>query len=77
MPGKVEDSDGRLPASYANFYIGNDAVLVPVFWDKNDAAALSTLSGVFPQQKNRRDKLQRTCIWFRGDPLRDPTATDA
>jgi agmatine deiminase len=51
MPGKVEDPEGRLPASYANFYIANNAVLVPVFGDRNDAAALSTLSEVFPQRK--------------------------
>ena len=51
MPGKVEDSEGRLPASYANFYVGNNAVLVPVFGDKSDTLALSTLSEVFPQRK--------------------------
>jgi agmatine deiminase len=48
MPDKILDEDGkRLPASYANFYIGNDAVLLPIFGGKNDDAALSTLSEIF------------------------------
>lgn len=52
MPGKVEGDDGRLPASYANFYIGNSAVLVPVFGDsRRDSAALETLSGHFRGRK--------------------------
>lgn len=38
----------RLPASYANFYIGNDAVLVPVFGDKNDSRALQIIREAFP-----------------------------
>ena len=38
----------RLPASYANFYIANGCVLVPVFNDPNDRIALNTLSGLFP-----------------------------
>ncbi len=37
----------RLPASYANFYIANAAVLVPVFNDPNDGAALGILSELF------------------------------
>jgi agmatine deiminase len=41
----------RLPASYANFYIGNTVVLVPTFDDPNDEVALSTLSDVFPTRK--------------------------
>lgn len=38
----------RLPASYANFYIGNAAVLVPTFNDPNDRIALSILADLFP-----------------------------
>jgi agmatine deiminase len=48
MPREVDGGDGRLPASYANFYVGNSAVLVPVFGDaRRDIAALETLSGFF------------------------------
>ena len=38
----------RLPASYANFYIANDRVLVPTFNDPNDRRALTTLAECFP-----------------------------
>jgi agmatine deiminase len=52
MPRKVVDEEGkRLPASYANFYMGNRVVLVPVFGGRNDEDALSTLSKVFPDRK--------------------------
>jgi agmatine deiminase len=37
----------RLPASYANFYIANGVVLVPVFNDPNDRIALNTLAQLF------------------------------
>jgi agmatine deiminase len=48
MPGKVESSGERLPASYANFYVGNASVLVPIFGHNNDDAALAKLAEVFP-----------------------------
>jgi len=52
MPREVEGDGGRLPASYANFYIGNSAVLVPVFGDaRRDGAALETFSDLFPGRK--------------------------
>jgi agmatine deiminase len=52
MPRDVAADDGRLPASYANFYVGNSAVLVPVFGDaRRDAAALETLSEFFRGRK--------------------------
>jgi agmatine deiminase len=38
----------RLPASYANFYIANDRVLVPTFNDANDRRALGLLAELFP-----------------------------
>jgi agmatine deiminase len=47
MPGPVSFQGRRLPASYANFYIANGLVLVPVFNDKNDRVALNILSEVF------------------------------
>jgi len=47
MPESVYFAGQRLPASYANFYIANRLVLVPTFGDKNDAAALRALEGLF------------------------------
>jgi len=41
----------RLPASYANFYISNYAVLVPTFNDPNDIIALGILSEYFSDRK--------------------------
>lgn len=51
MPGHVGDKNSRLPASYTNFYIGNDKVLVPVFNHKNDKKALDILQKLFPDRK--------------------------
>ncbi len=47
MPGPVVFEKRRLPASYANFYIANGLVLVPVFNDPNDRIALNTLAELF------------------------------
>lgn len=41
----------RLPASYANFYIANNVVLLPVFGHANDTRALATLQTVFPDRR--------------------------
>ena len=51
MPRLVKGREGRLPASYANFYIGNQTVVVPVFNDKNDQKALDMLQQFFPGRK--------------------------
>jgi agmatine deiminase len=51
MPAAVFYEDQRLPASYANFYIANGVVLVPVFDDPNDAVALRTLQELFPRRR--------------------------
>ena len=51
MPRAVIFSGQRLPASYANFYIANDLVLVPTFHDPNDRIALNTLAEVFPDRE--------------------------
>ncbi|MBI1739905.1 MAG: agmatine deiminase family protein [Acidobacteriales bacterium] len=48
MPRPVVFEGRRLPASYANFYIANGVVLVPVFNDPNDRIALNTLAELFP-----------------------------
>jgi len=51
MPSPVIYEDCRLPASYANFYIGNEVVVVPVFDDANDAKALEIIQGCFPDRR--------------------------
>ena len=47
MPAPLYFAGNRLPASYANFYIANAAVLVPTFNDPNDRVALGTLGELF------------------------------
>ncbi len=47
MPAPLSYDGERLPASYANFYIGNAAVIVPTFNDPNDRVALGTLGELF------------------------------
>ncbi len=51
MPDAVIHEDQRLPASYANFYISNAAVVVPTYRCKNDDKALEILQGCFPERK--------------------------
>ena len=48
MPKRIEREHLILPASYANFYIGNEKVLVPTFNDPADRVALGTLADLFP-----------------------------
>lgn len=47
MPTPLYYDGFRLPASYANFYISNAAVIVPTFNDPNDRVALGILSELF------------------------------
>ena len=56
----VESIDSTLPrkegdrqaASYANFYIANGAVILPLFGDEiHDKAAIATLSRIFPDRE--------------------------
>ncbi len=49
LPAPVVFDGQRLPASYANFYIANQLVLVPTFNDANDRRALNTLAELFPR----------------------------
>jgi agmatine deiminase len=51
MPHFISDEEQQLPASYTNFYIGNQKVLVPIFDHKNDAKALTILQELFPLRK--------------------------
>ncbi|MBI5394760.1 MAG: agmatine deiminase family protein [Verrucomicrobia bacterium] len=51
MPGVITGRGQRLPASYANFYIANRVVLVPVFSHPNDRRALAILRRCFPSRR--------------------------
>jgi agmatine deiminase len=51
MPDPVVYDDQRLPASYANFYIGNAAVVVPTFRCDKDEKALEILQSCFTDRK--------------------------
>ena len=51
MPGPIINQGQRLPASYANFYICNNSVLVPTYNDPNDQKALSILADLFENRK--------------------------
>jgi agmatine deiminase len=51
MPAPLYFDGVRLPASYANFYIANQTVLVPTFNDPNDRIALNVLAECFPDRK--------------------------
>ncbi|HNY01725.1 MAG TPA: agmatine deiminase family protein [Bacteroidales bacterium] len=51
MPSPVIYEDQRLPASYANFYISNDAVIVPTFRCREDDKAMRVLEECFPGRR--------------------------
>lgn len=51
MPKKIEFEGLTLPASYANFLILNQCVLVPTFNDSNDRIALNILADCFPDRE--------------------------
>jgi agmatine deiminase len=51
MPAPLYFDGVRLPASYANFYVANQMVLVPTFNDPNDRIALNVLAECFPGRK--------------------------
>lgn len=52
MPGRVEQNGKRLPASYANFYIANNVVILPTFRQPlADQRAQATLQELFPTRK--------------------------
>ncbi len=51
MPDAVVYEDQRLPASYANFYIGNEYVVVPTFRCGKDERALEIIQTCFPTRK--------------------------
>ena len=51
MPRPLYFDGQRLPASYANFYVANQIVLVPTFNDPNDRRALHILAELFPTRE--------------------------
>ncbi len=51
MPGRLDGPGGRLPATYANFFIGTGAVLVPAYDDPNDTVAAALLKRFFPERR--------------------------
>jgi agmatine deiminase len=51
MPPRIEREGRRLPASYANFYVANKVVLLPVFGVPADRKAASVLKKCFPGRK--------------------------
>ena len=51
MPRPLEHEGQRLPASYANFYIANDVVLLPTYDPDRDDTARATLQDLFPTRR--------------------------
>jgi agmatine deiminase len=47
-PGRVEREGEIIPASYMNFYVGNAAVVVPVYGAASDEAAVAAIGALFP-----------------------------
>ncbi len=59
-PGAVERDGAIIPASHMNFYIGNAAVVVPLYGAPSDAAAVEAVAALFPG---------RQAIGFRADHI--------
>jgi agmatine deiminase len=51
MPKPMYQDEQRLPASYANFYIGNEVVLLPTYDPTRDDVARGTLQELFPTRR--------------------------
>lgn len=51
MPPALTHEDTRIPASYANFYIANNGILLPTFNCPQDATASAKLAHLFPGRR--------------------------
>ena len=50
-PGLIERDGEMVPASYMNFYIGNVAIVVPVYGAPNDGVAVAAIGALFPDRR--------------------------
>ncbi len=48
---RLEQDGARLAASYANYYLAGDLILIPQYGDPNDSLALDILAGLFPDRR--------------------------
>lgn len=48
---RVDLGNERLPLTYANFYVGNGFVVVPIYDDANDERAVTIVQDAFPERK--------------------------
>ena len=75
FPRPVIMQGEQLPASYANFYIANDVVIVPTFNDRSDRIALNQLAELFPARAIIGIHAVGSGVGARHAALLDPAAT--